>query len=256
MPRRESTKAHWQSFWSGRTEIDEVYSNEGRIRRELERVAALAGKRVLEVGAGSGRDALDCGAAGATVVTLDYTMESLRIVRELAARQGQEIGLVCADATRMPFADGALDVVYHQGLMEHFRDPRPLLDENRRVLRRGGLLLVDVPQRFHIYTILKHMLILAGRWFAGWETEYSIGELKRLVEQGGCAVRHAYGDWMVPGLFYRAARRGLLALGIRLPMYPRLGPVGRLMDTWRRRFRRHRLAFYTFLVIGVVGEKS
>jgi len=118
MPRRESTKAHWQSFWSERSDIDEVYSNEGRIIGQLGRVADLDGRRVLEVGAGSGRDALDCAQQGAQVITLDYTLESLRITRELAGRAGTSVALVCADATRMPFRDGSMDVVFHQGLME------------------------------------------------------------------------------------------------------------------------------------------
>jgi len=63
---------------------------------------------------------------------------------------------VCADACRMPFREGAFDLVFHQGLMEHFRDPAPLLRENARVLKRGGHLLVDVPQRFHVYTLAKN----------------------------------------------------------------------------------------------------
>ena len=33
----------------------------------------------------------------------------------------------------MPFRDGAFEVVFHQGLLEHFRDPRPLLRENARI---------------------------------------------------------------------------------------------------------------------------
>ncbi|MGD8395917.1 MAG: class I SAM-dependent methyltransferase [Candidatus Eiseniibacteriota bacterium] len=255
MPRRESTKAHWQAFWTQDVDVDDVYSNDGRIVTEIERVTPLDGLRVLEVGAGSGRDALDCDAAGAWVVTVDYTRESLRIVREHARRRGRRVHLVCADATRLPFRDGSLDVVFHQGLMEHFRDPRPLLAENRRVLRTGGHLLVDVPQRWHPYTAGKHILIWFGRWFAGWETEYSIGELERLVRQAGFAVRHAYGNWMVPGLWYRVLRRVLLGTGLRLPMYPRYGALGDRLAAWRARWRRRRWAFYTFLVIGVIGEK-
>ncbi len=256
MPQRESTKAHWQSFWSGRVAIDDVYSNDGRIVTELGKVTSLAGKRVLEVGAGSGRDALDCLAAGGQVITLDYTLESLRIVRQLAERRGQRIDLVCADANHLPFRDQSLEVVFHQGLMEHFRDPAALLREQHRVLRRGGHLLVDVPQRYHFYTIGKHLLIVLGRWFAGWETEYSIGELERLVGAQGFTLRHAYGDWMVPGLGYRVLRRGLLRLGVRLPMYPRWRPFSDWLAAGRRRWRQRRLAFYTFLVIGVIGERQ
>ncbi len=255
-PRRESTPAHWSAFWAGNPDIDQVYSNEGRIVGELERVRRLSGARVLEVGAGSGRDSLDLAARGARPVTLDYTLEALRIIRGLARRAGVPLDLVCADGLRMPFRDGSFDVVFHQGLMEHFRNPSPLITENRRVLKAGGHLLVDVPQRFHLYTVLKHILIAMNRWFAGWETEYSIGELERLVERHGFAIRHRYGEWMVPGLGYRSLRYALRRVGILLPMYPRGIPgLGSAAAALRRWFKPRRLAFYTFLVIGTVGEK-
>jgi len=157
---------------------------------------------------------------------------------------------------RMPFRDGTFDVVFHQGLMEHFRDPSPLLSENHRVLRQGGHALVDVPQRYHPYTVMKHILIALGKWFAGWETEYSIGELERLVRRHGFQIRHAYGDWMVPGLGYRSVRTVCRKFGLLLPMYPKGIPgLAQGAAAFRRWLRPRRLALYTFLVIGVVAEK-
>jgi SAM-dependent methyltransferase len=256
MPQRESTRAHWSAFWAGHQDIDQVYSNEGRIPAELARVRPLAGARVLEVGAGSGRDSLLLAQAGAKPVTLDYTREALHIIQRLARREGVAIDLVCADCTRMPFRTGAFDVVFHQGLMEHFRDPSPLLQENHRVLKQGAHLLVDVPQRYHAYTVMKHILIALGRWFAGWETEYSIGQLERLVERHGFRVRHAYGDWMVPGLGYRSLRTACRRFGVLLPMYPPGVPgFAQAAAAFRSWLRPRRLALYTFLVIGVIGEK-
>jgi SAM-dependent methyltransferase len=256
MPQRESTKAHWSAFWSDHADIDQVYSNEGRIPAELEKIRPLAGARVLEVGAGSGRDSLLLAERGAIPVTLDYTLEALHIIQRLAEREGVAIDLVCADCMRMPFRDGTFDVVFHQGLMEHFRDPSPLLAENHRVLRPGGHALVDVPQRYHPYTVMKHILIALGRWFAGWETEYSIGELEQLVARHGFKIRHAYGDWMVPGLLYRSVRTACRRFGLYLPLYPPGVPgIAQGAAAFRRWFRPRRLALYTFLVIGVVAEK-
>jgi hypothetical protein len=117
---------------------------------------------------------------------------------------------------------------------------------------------VDVPQRFHLYTVLKHVLIALGRWFAGWETEFTIGELERLMSRAGVHVIRRYGSWMVPGLLYRSIRVVLLRSRVaRLPLYPPAVPVlSRMAAAAREKFRKSRLSFYTYFVIGALGRKE
>jgi ubiquinone/menaquinone biosynthesis C-methylase UbiE len=255
---RTSTEAHWSRFWRERSEIDEVYTTEGRVVTEILAEGPVTGTRVLEVGAGSGRDSVTLAEAGAAAIILDYSMTSLTVARGVARRADQRALLVRADALLLPFREGTFDVVFHQGLLEHFRDPMPLLRENVRVLKPRGLLLVDVPQRFHLYTLLKHVLIVLGKWFAGWETEFSSGELTRLMERAGTRVVRRYGSWMIPGLFYRSLRVALLKTRIaRLPLYPPAVPVlSPLMARARNRFARTGLAFHTYFVIGALGRKE
>jgi len=255
---RKSTEAHWTRFWRERARIDDVYPTEGRVVEPILAETSVRGKRVLEVGAGSGRDSVALAEAGATAILLDYSMASLEVAGQVAARAGRTVHRVRADALRMPFRDASIDVVFHQGLLEHFRDPLPLLRENVRVLAPGGVLLVDVPQRFHLYTVLKHFLIALGRWFAGWETEFTIGELEGLMERAGVTITRRYGSWMVPGLLYRSIRVVLLRSRVaRLPLYPPPLPVfSRLASRARERFRTTRMSFYTYFVIGALGRKG
>lgn len=254
---RESTEAHWTRFWRERADIDAVYDTEGRVVDQIMAEGEVRGLSVLEVGAGSGRDSATLASRGARAVVLDYSRASLEVARAVAARAGAPLLLVRADALRLPFRDGAFDVVFHQGLLEHFRDPMPLLRENARALRAGGLLLVDVPQRFHLYTAGKHLLIAVGKWFAGWETEFTIGELTRLIERSGVRVTRRYGRWMIPGLFYRGVRLALLKARLaRLPLYPPAVPVvSPALARVREAFARTPVAFYTYFVIGALGRK-
>ena len=262
---RASTPEHWQRFWAeaDALELDDVYGTDGRLVREISllldpgRTGGLGGRRILEVGAGTGRDAVALAKAGAEVVTLDYVSGSLGLTVKAAGAVGVTVAPVCGNGEGSPFADGTFDVVFHQGLLEHFPDPLPLLRDNIRILKPGGHLVVDVPQTFHYYTLGKQVLIALNKWFAGWETQFTVGQLERLLGGQGLQIARSYGDWMVPGLWYRALRKVLLTrLGWKLPMHPEPVPaLARLGDRWRRWFGRRRLALYTTPTIGVIGRK-
>jgi SAM-dependent methyltransferase len=256
---RVSTLDHWESYWKGHSQdIDDTYSTGGRLVREVLADGPVAGKLVMEIGAGSGRDLLELARRGARGIVLDYSPASLSLVKRQAESQAIRVMFVQADATRMPFRDGAIDISFHQGLLEHFRDPMPLLRENARITRPGGRVLVDVPQTYHLYTVMKKLLILVNRWFAGWETQFSVGQLEQLVRASGLEVVRSYGEWMVPGLWYRVVRESLKrGLNVRLPLDPR-GPAAwaRLWEGLRTRLRRRRWALNTCHVIGTVGRRK
>ena len=256
---RASTPEHWQRFWEEADDIDldEIYGTDGRLVREIVGLGDPTGKRILEVGAGTGRDAVALAKAGAEVLTIDYVPGSLMLTVQAADKASVTVTTICGDGQAMPFPEGTFDVVFHQGLLEHFRDPLPLLRDNIRSLKPGGFIVVDVPQRWHYYTLGKKILIAMNKWFAGWETEFSVGELEGLLESEGLEVVRSYGDWMVPGLWYRALRKVLLTrTGKKLPMFPEpIPPLARLGESWRRFFGRTRLSLYTTPTIGVIARK-
>jgi SAM-dependent methyltransferase len=246
--------ARWSRFWSARQRPEEFYAPSPRIREHL-LPHVRAGGRVLEVGAGSGRDGAALAARGARVVLLDASAGAL----ELASRNAPGLrgrALVRGDALASPFPDGSFDLVFHQGLLEHFRDPLPLLLENRRLLRPGGVLLVDVPQTFHPWTALKRALIPLGLWFAGWETQFTPGGLERAVREAGFDHLATYGDWMRPSLAYRLAREAAGKAGVRLPLHPPTLPLVRdLRRAGREAALRRRGALWVAHTVGVVARR-
>jgi len=125
------------------------------------------------------------------------------------------------------------------------------------VLKRGGCILVDVPQRYHYYTVVKHLLMALGLWFAGWEREYSVAELERLLREHSFSIVSSYGEWFNPPMWYRMLRRGLIPIGVRLPMYPRVFvALGRAFGGFRGRFLERRAALYTTVVVGTIARKE
>jgi ubiquinone/menaquinone biosynthesis C-methylase UbiE len=257
---KESRREHWETLWQEKKKnVEQVYSNEDRILRQLLHVCDLKDKRVLEVGAGTGRDSFPLIEYGAKVVQLDYSVNSLQILRSLSEELHVQTNIVGGDTFQLPFRDETFDVVFHQGLLEHFRHPQALalLQENIRVLKRGGYLLVDVPQRYHLYTVVKHILIAINQWFAGWERSFSTPELTTLLQSSGLSTVHAYGEWMYPSFFYRAFRSAVKKIGVTLPKIPH--PV-KSLATLRKNIRHSMLdtalPLYTGISIGVIGQKQ
>jgi len=125
-PTREQV---WDEFWGQRPSVADIYPAVSDIATEiLQTFPEPRGLRFLEVGAGTGREGHAFAQRGAEVTLLDISWEALRLSREVSSLPR----FVRGNALEAPFLDGAFNLVYHQGLLEHFRNPVPLLRENHR----------------------------------------------------------------------------------------------------------------------------
>lgn len=111
------------------------------------------GGNAIEIGAGSGRLLIRVGQERPyRLFALDYAPYAIRAVRENYRRANAEGYALFGDARALPFPAGSFDVVLSGGLLEHFRDPAPILAEMARILRPGGLFYADiVPRKVSLY---------------------------------------------------------------------------------------------------------
>jgi SAM-dependent methyltransferase len=99
----------------------------------------VAGKRVLEVGAGAGQCSRWLVSQGARPVGIDLSAAQLAHARTLDRRTGIPVVLVQADAQRLPFADGCFDLACSAfGAVPFAADSAAIMREVARVLRPGG----------------------------------------------------------------------------------------------------------------------
>ena len=116
---------------------------------------------------------------------------------------------VCADSRRLPFKDALFDVVYSSHLFEHFEfyEAPEILDEWKRVLKRGGLLAITVPNAkwfWRLFLESEDPEVLAQHFYAndrvyGYKgfrhrMMYTAKSLSKLLERCGFKVVAAIGD--------------------------------------------------------------
>ena len=103
---------------------------------------------------------------------------------------------------------------------------------------------------------MKHVLMALGLWFGGWERQFTLASLTKLVRALGFEPIHVYGDWSRPGILYKIIRQILMKFKIKLPMYPKyLERITTAYYDLQYRLREKRLFLYTVLSIGVVARK-
>ena len=125
-----------------------------RIRAELFAAWIGTGKRLLELGCGSG-SLLEAYAKGNRVTAMDIDTPALD-----ACRQRLGVETVWGDfATELPFGDASVDVVVAGETLEHMPYPPVFLGEVRRVLTAGGLFVGSVP---NAYRYRNRIRVLSG----------------------------------------------------------------------------------------------
>jgi SAM-dependent methyltransferase len=184
------------------------------------------------------------------VHALDFTMEALRIT----TCSSPAIQPMCGDTLHLPFADGTYDAVFSQGLLEHFSDPLSIVREQSRVVKPGGVLLIDVPQRYSIYTVQKHAKMRQGTWFAEWETEFSLAQLTSLIVAVGLIPARSYGRGYYPAPLLGV--RNLHTLDQRRQMPVHLpNAVRKTIERVWQHLEANTWYFRWMMNIGVIGRK-
>jgi len=244
---KSSTKENWREVYADLSRYQDLYLYQQQLVEIIgQQFADLHGKHILEVGCGKGNEIVQLAKRGAACVGLDFSESAMDLMQQRLAKESLAMPLVRGDARHLPFQPGTFDLVFSQGVLEHFTQPGEVLQEQYRVLREGAIIVVEVPNKWTLYTIYKKLLMTLDRWLPGWETQYSPRELKSLLEQNGFRILDCVG-W------------DFLVLKILRKLRKKLGWRDRAESVFARKVRqklqRNSILLNFFVSITMVGKK-
>ncbi len=121
------------------------------------------GQLVADIGGGrSLRYAAYLERGEAHVIAVDVSGEELALNTDVAETRLADAG------SRLPFADGELDVLTSSSVIEHVRDVGGFLDESARVLKPDGVMVHILPCRYASFALLNLALPHGAKsWLLG-----------------------------------------------------------------------------------------
>jgi len=201
MPVKDYIKLYKLAKSRNKSESDyfdfEKFQAEMVVKSLKRRGVTLKGAKVLDIGSGRGGYSYALNKNGAYVVSLDidrkrFTSSNKRFVN--------------ADAINLPFKPSSFDMVFCSSVIEHLEEPKKLLLEIRRVLKKDGICYLSFPpfwspvgahqfKPFH-YLGEKMAIRLARKFYnvrsrSSYHDEYgrlyimTISKAKRLVKDSG-----------------------------------------------------------------------
>lgn len=115
-------------------------------------VAPIEGRDLLDIGCGCGVMAMTFARLGGRVCGVEIDPRLVDVARRLGAPEAKGGGgaapsFIAYDGRTLPFPDSRFDAAWCLSVFEHVDAPERLLSEVSRVLRPGGRILFNLPNR-------------------------------------------------------------------------------------------------------------
>lgn len=213
--KQNEAKNVWDNIYEDYSSPDVI--NEYTYSKLIKVLHRYIGKNnsILEVGSGSGYTVSYFQNQSRFSVGLDRHDKPLKTAKYVSKAEN----LVKGDMFNLPFKDSSFDIVWNEGVLEHFKIDKSVeaAKEMARVSKK--YVIVDVPNRYTFYTIRKFILKLIGKWQYGYEESYTSKRLRYLMTNAGLNVIGTYGVRLFPPMCrWKGLKSTLSVLTLQIPL--------------------------------------
>jgi ubiquinone/menaquinone biosynthesis C-methylase UbiE len=139
----------YEGFWRGPAETYSHYKLKQTLLYLIKSEPRLNNRSILlDVGCGIGTDLNMLSVSGieGEFLGLDISFVAIKKANELTKRRGkQNFYWIVASAEHLPIRDDIIDIIISSEVAEHLQNPLAFLSETKRVLKKGGVLVLTTP---------------------------------------------------------------------------------------------------------------
>jgi ubiquinone/menaquinone biosynthesis C-methylase UbiE len=117
------------------------------------------GKSLVDLGCSWGRWTIAAARAGFSPIGVDVHIDALAAGNRVSRQLDASADFICADAEHLPFQPGSIDFVFSYSVLQHLEKKKvgQIFKEVSRVLKPGGICLIQLPNVFGVYSILQQL---------------------------------------------------------------------------------------------------
>src|SRR3989338_3039087 len=190
------TKENWNSKWK-REEFGGIARTCAQIIENelLDKWCPKKGT-IIEAGCGLGRNLLHMSKCkDLKLIGIDYYSNVIKKAKKLFKERGAKAKFILGDISSLKFEDNSVDLVFNQGVIEHFQKPEESLKEMIRVTKKRIIVIVPNALSFDgIISIILKGLSKCGlydyktRFPYDWKIFFTKKSLCNLLRKLNCKI--------------------------------------------------------------------
>lgn len=161
-----------KNFWDGQSQDSRYQSYEKkvysafRVPEYIEMIRLVNTKYPLRNHSSIVDIGCSAGVSTITLATLDFQVTGIDIsegliaqARELAIQENNSASFLTGDAANLPFENESVDVCFMVGLLHHFPNYMPVIEDIHRILKPGGIIVAIEPNALNLAYRLSFKLV-------------------------------------------------------------------------------------------------
>lgn len=178
------TRDVYAGKWLGSREfrLQSDYYRRDHYYDTLNAIAREPGSRVLDCGVGTGEFfARELIRSGKEFYGIDFAAKLIRECKELFWSIGEQVRIGMARLEELPFPSGVFDVTFAIGVLPYVPEPDVAVREMVRVTRKGGLVVFDAMNKWHVSQLINFWYCALESCPAGFEIINALKGIKKRI---------------------------------------------------------------------------